>query len=98
MAYLAEKLQFGNLEHILFVRRVELRSLEGEKKTLGQRLSKLREYDKSGDTFIIPKQSEKAYAQISEDIAEIDSEINAVNAAIETARAEMFFAQRRRMA
>ena len=92
------KLQFGNLEHILLLLQVELRSLEGEGKILEAELSRLMVFDKEGETYFLPRRNKAAFAQISEKIAEINAKIDAANAAINATRAERLFIQKHRVA
>jgi hypothetical protein len=98
VTHFALKLQFGNLEHILLLLQVELRSLEGEGKILEAELSRLMVFDKEGETHFLPKWNKAAFARISEKIAEIDAKIDATSAAISARRAEMLFVQRHRVA
>jgi hypothetical protein len=91
------RLEFGNLGHILFLRQVELRSLEGEMDTLVARRSKLRRLGDPDDenSFFVSKRNEKAHIRVCEELARVKAAIDTVHTAIDATKAEMLFIQRR---
>lgn len=89
-----ERLQFGNVRHILLVQKGYLHTLYAEKFEYQRILLSLEiKYDQEFKRVIIPEKNRRRYQQVFREILNVQEEISSVHRIIQITQAEMFFLQ-----
>ena len=89
-----ERLQFGNIRHILLAQQAHLRTLYAEKFEHQRILLSLGvTYDQKFKRMIVPKKGNGRYQHVFRKLLNIQVEINSVHRIIQMKQAEIFFSQ-----